>query len=403
MPGIPRNQVFDESVVGVYHAYTRCVRRAFLFGVDPYTGRDYDHRKSWVFDGLRKLAGVMALDVLDFALLDNHLHLVLRNRPDIVETWSDQEVARRWWELCPERRDEDGSASEPHACEMNHWLHDPEKMAELRRRLSHISWFMRFLCQPLAVRANREDEVTGHFFERRFGCDRLLDESAVLACSLYVDLNWIRAGKADTPEQSEFTSAYQRIQARWARNQQVLRGQTRVDDRELLDAWLAPISLNEGPGGVDSAPTAPDNPVDATATPAASSELPSAGPTSSYCPGRECFRETASIAPARMGNPFPSPRVSEKGFLPMTLDEYLQILDWTGRQLRSDKRGAIPDHLAPILDRLRINPRNWLDTVTDFAKRVHNAVGRRESMREHARRQGRRWLQGVQFCASAFT
>ena len=47
MASRPRRDLIDESVVGIYHCTTRCVRRAFLCGKDPYTGIDYDHRKSW--------------------------------------------------------------------------------------------------------------------------------------------------------------------------------------------------------------------------------------------------------------------------------------------------------------------------------------------------------------------
>ena len=47
MASRPRRDIIDESVVGIYHCTARCVRRAFLCGKDPYTGTDYDHRKTW--------------------------------------------------------------------------------------------------------------------------------------------------------------------------------------------------------------------------------------------------------------------------------------------------------------------------------------------------------------------
>ncbi|HEX5446082.1 MAG TPA: hypothetical protein VFW87_19805, partial [Pirellulales bacterium] len=85
-----------------------------------------------------------------------------------------------------------------------------------RRRLSSLSWFMAALCEPIARRANHEDRVTGRFWEGRFKSQAVLDESAALACSMYIDLNLIRAGLADTPETSPFTAAYERIAARQA-------------------------------------------------------------------------------------------------------------------------------------------------------------------------------------------
>ena len=72
MPASARRDIVDEDRVGVYHCIARCVRRAFLCGTDSYTGRDYCHRKAWVLDRLRQLAGLFGVDVCDYAIMSNH-------------------------------------------------------------------------------------------------------------------------------------------------------------------------------------------------------------------------------------------------------------------------------------------------------------------------------------------
>jgi hypothetical protein len=95
MPAYARRDIVDEDRVGVCHCIARSVRRAFLCGTDSYTGRDYGHRKAWVLERLRQLAGLFGVEVCDYAIMSNHLHIVLRNRPDVARQWSDLEVAIR--------------------------------------------------------------------------------------------------------------------------------------------------------------------------------------------------------------------------------------------------------------------------------------------------------------------
>ncbi len=64
-----RKRLVREGQRGVYHCMVRCVRRAFLCGADPYSGRNYDHRKEWVRSRLEKLAGAFALDVLAYSVM----------------------------------------------------------------------------------------------------------------------------------------------------------------------------------------------------------------------------------------------------------------------------------------------------------------------------------------------
>ena len=49
----------------------------------------------------------------------NHFHLVLRSRPDVVATWDDSEVARRWLLLCPVRKRDNSAGKEPSEAELN--------------------------------------------------------------------------------------------------------------------------------------------------------------------------------------------------------------------------------------------------------------------------------------------
>lgn len=68
-------------------------------------------------------------------------------------------------------------------------------------------------------------------------------------------------------------------------------------------------------------------------------------------------------------------RACLKGFVSIPLARYLELLDWTGRQIRGDKRGSLPKHLAPILSRLGYNGHAWCELVLKFGKLFKRAAG----------------------------
>ncbi len=204
---IARKRQVHPETTPYYHVVSRCVRRAFLCGADG--DRCFEHRRQWIVKRLALLSQVFAIDIVAYAVMSNHFHLVLRLAPQRIESWSDAEVINRWSAvygvpaLVYESRDSDApDAVKEAAGEMLHVR---------RQRLGSLSWFMKCLNEPIARRANREDGCTGAFWEGRFKSQALLDEKALLACMAYVDLNPIRAGIARSPEHSSFTSVQQRI------------------------------------------------------------------------------------------------------------------------------------------------------------------------------------------------
>lgn len=61
--------------------------------------------------------------------------------------------------------------------------------------------------------------------------------------------------------------------------------------------------------------------------------------------------------------------------IPYRLKDYLALVDWTGRSIRRDKRGAISEKLPPILERLDLDAASWLVLTTEFEKRFQSWVG----------------------------
>ena len=367
----PRSKYVQEGHEGVYHCFSRCVRRAFLCGFDAATGRDFSHRKKWLVDRLRYLAAVFAIEVCAYSIMENHYHTILRTRPDIVALWSDRNVAIRWLNLFPRHRNPAGTPLPPTEMEICALADCPQRIAELRRRLSSLSWFMGRLNEFIARAANKEDAVKGRFWESRFKCQALLDDAAIVACMAYVDLNPIRAGLAETPEQSDFTSIQERIRA-W--------------QQETFTTASAPTepdqNMQSGSFGHKMTLLNTSNPV----LTSVSAARPSLDDTSLSA----CW-----LCPIQSDH-------GRRGILPMTTVEYLDLVDKSGRILRSDKPGAMDPDLAPFLLRIGANPDAWLDIISSFGFRFRLAAGLISSLRGLADRIGRHWLVGIAAARAAF-
>jgi hypothetical protein len=90
-----------------------------------------------------------------------------------------------------------------------------------------------------------------------------------------------------------------------------------------------------------------------------------------------------------------NPRNETLEGLPFRLQDYLELVDWTGRAIRDGKHGAIDPHRPTILERLDIDPGRWLVISTQFESRFKNLVGVRERMQQAAS------ILGFKRCAGA--
>jgi hypothetical protein len=243
---------------------------------------------------------------------------------------------------------------------------------------------MKALCEPIARVANFQDQVTGHFWEGRFKAQAITDEIGLLACSMYVDLNPIRAAMAQSPDTAVNTSAYDRIKAeqgatiassaaqlvvianeeagriRRTSSPDALR-KRRADAKKrkgkdiLRDAWLSPLQIQErGPAG----PQASKSGV----------------------------------------------RASDKGFLTMNVDDYVKLLNWVRANASSMAKKVAPKELQVVLSRVKLDGEMICDMVKNFKKYFGrgSAAGTSASLKANAESRNRKFIPGQRAAAEGF-
>ncbi|HEY7773599.1 MAG TPA: transposase [Marinagarivorans sp.] len=318
-----------------------------MCGVDASTGDDFDHRKQWIVSRLKFLSYIYAIDICAYAVMSNHYHVVLHVDKARTDAWTDLEVAERWVQLY----------SAPML--VARWMQEPAALAKpelevvqgiiakWRERLHDISWFMRGVNETIARMANEEDKVKGRFWEGRFKSQALLDETAVLTCMAYVDLNPVRAGIEIDVVKSDFTSIQQRlfdyIKPKAVKNTSEKTVVKRISKQRQLKAELK----------LDDLPEAPLMPFDG------------------------------------------SSHTDIHAALPFTREDYFELVDATGRMIREDKKAFIPSKIPPILLRFGIKPDKWLEQVQNFSRRYGACAGSVACMQDYATAFNKRWCKGV--------
>jgi len=318
----PRKEQVSLADTPYYHIVSRCVRRTYLCGADHLTGRSYEHRRQWIEDRIRILSSLFGVDICAYAVMSNHLHLVVKLTPASISALSDREILERWASLFK------GPLL------VQKWLNGESLGAEqreavsacinlYRKRLNDLGWFMKCLNEPIARQANKEDGCTGHFWESRYKSQALLTEEAVLSAMAYVDLNPVRAGLAKTPESSQHTSIRERITPSFNLTKAVSE-QKELDALNAFHSALKPLLAFDG-----------------------------------------------------------AARNNHQSGIMFAFEDYLQLIDVTGRCIRSDIKHAIPNHLPPILQRIEIDYETWLRNVTQFESIYHQRF--RKKLRQRYR------------------
>ncbi len=329
----PRSELVSPADTPYYHCVCRCVRRAFLCGEDRLTNTDYSHRKAWVLERLTLLDEVFTIELCAYAVMSNHYHLVVHLNPKKAENLSDSDVAERWarlftWPMMVGRYLAEKLET------------DIEKQVAIdiiqqwRERLSDISWYMRCLNEHIARKANEEDKCKGRFWEGRFKSQAILDEAGLLACMTYVDLNPLRAGIVDTPEQSADVSIHQRLK-----------------------------QYQQGNEEKSSPHSTKKNTRDTPKTP---------------------------LLQTFTGNH----RQAMPEGIPFSFADYLELMDWTGRAQRNDKRGAIPKDTPPILERLGLDADTFIAAIQKQNLSRGTVIGHPVSRKRYAQSNARSRVYG---------
>ncbi len=176
MPRTQRLIINDESTV--YHVMSRTALDGFPLG---------DVEKDFMLDLIRRYAALYLVEILGFCLMGNHFHLLVKMFPEYKFT--DDEIKKRYVEFYGDQR-----------------VFADGMLPSLRVKLSSLSEFMREIKVGFARFYNRRHNRRGYFWGDRFKSVIVENGQTLINCLAYIDLNPLRAGLVERPEEYRWNS-----------------------------------------------------------------------------------------------------------------------------------------------------------------------------------------------------
>jgi putative transposase len=189
-----RIKVDPAEGVAYYHCISRTVNGEFLF---DDTAREVFRRQIW------QVADFCGVQVLTYAVLSNHFHLVVRVPKK--QAVSDSELLRRYQRLYPKPTKYQTARLEVIKSQLATDGPDAVRWRKRQQRLmGDISNYLQLLKQRFSIWFNRTHGRFGTLWAERFKSVLVEGGQAVRVLAAYVDLNPVRAGLCNDPKEYRF-------------------------------------------------------------------------------------------------------------------------------------------------------------------------------------------------------
>jgi putative transposase len=183
MPRTQRLKISDET--SVYHVMSRTALDGFPLG---------DIEMDFMLELIRKYSKLYLVEILGFCLMGNHFHLLVKMFPEYKFT--DEDIKKRYVAFYGDDRS-----------------FSYGQVPSLREKLSNLSEFVREIKVGFARYYNRRYNRRGYFWGGRFKSVIVEKGETLINCLAYIDLNPLRAGLVDRPEEYRWNSLGYHIQS----------------------------------------------------------------------------------------------------------------------------------------------------------------------------------------------